>query len=618
MRTAALFCRPLAPRPLMPEPMPRVAAAVADLGDRPLAVRLADKALSTSSASGWSKWYDGGSRLAGFQALEAAEPEAGRKRAFAVLIQDMDNAGHYLDMSHSIDQFLPLLTGEVATLRIWAEIETHLSQLFGNPFAEKAEVTTKGPAPISPLFPILWYCCKSPAKMVAEAGKKTIAKHLTTTPSLFDQLKPIEWTTDEDQLIVLDIMTLAVPEGFPSIGELRSSLERMAVSRNLAIRFAAKALLMLIVSPAEIPVPPHRSLSPTFQLHLPSKSDRRRLLDRMDVDWEYLEQLSEETGLNEDGLMLRWQHLLEAVPDRSLLSPDRLKQISAYLQSIDLNYPISTPRSLADHIVWDYLIAELIDGKAVDEDAYFRGRIGFDYDISMMVVPRLKPAFVGRLNTKQYPMYDEKWVEAVATTTRFNETPPQLTPGMIVIGEFSILQDLDWRRAEEIYAMQLTLGTIDTRETDNTSFAILRNCLYEEYRVTDDCPDTPNLVVRNNNNFLNSGLSATWIALNPTIARILGWEYSDQGYFAWEGPEGEKRAESIYWRLGNRYMQNKHDGAEAGEGWFVMLSERGEAEVKSRFPESLTIYKRIQRSINVEGHVFKETTDNMIATWNED
>ena len=53
------------------------------LGDRPLAHQLADQAVEASSATGWVKGYDGGTRLRAFEAMKQIEPALAMRRAFS-------------------------------------------------------------------------------------------------------------------------------------------------------------------------------------------------------------------------------------------------------------------------------------------------------------------------------------------------------------------------------------------------------------------------------------------------------------------------------------------------------------------------------------------------------
>ena len=109
----------------------RVPFALAALSER--AVQLGEfskawdlglKALDASRDYGWSKWADGGSRLAAFRALERTDKSQSRQLAYQTLARDGGGA------AGNLDAILPLLVDEIPVKEIWLEVESYVRALF--------------------------------------------------------------------------------------------------------------------------------------------------------------------------------------------------------------------------------------------------------------------------------------------------------------------------------------------------------------------------------------------------------------------------------------------------------------------------------------------------------
>jgi len=104
-------------------------------------------------------------------------------------------------------------------------------------------------------------------------------------------------------------------------------------------------------------------------------------------------------------------------------------------------------------------------------------------------------------------------------------------------------------------------------------------------------------------------MKGQWLAINPSIAKILQWEKQPSKLFAWKNKEGLLMAESIYWLNGNIGTQPPHLKSEAGEGWFVIVSDEALLLIQNLYPK-LYIHKMLIRdkwddSINKENMAIK-------------
>ena len=59
-------------------------------------------------------------------------------------------------------------------------------------------------------------------------------------------------------------------------------------------------------------------------------------------------------------------------------------------------------------------------------------------------------------------------------------------------------------------------------------------------------------------------LAACWLALNPALARHLGWQPAPAKLFAWQDEHGALLVESVYWVDGQPEAWSYHPDSEAG------------------------------------------------------
>jgi len=102
------------------------------------------------------------------------------------------------------------------------------------------------------------------------------------------------------------------------------------------------------------------------------------------------------------------------------------------------------------------------------------------------------------------------------------------------------------------------------------------------------------IIVIRDHRFDHFNIKSNWIAINPELARFLGWLPKPSKLFAWENSKGELMAESIYWSNGNVQMYPRKD-SEVGEGWFVVVSENAYQQINS-IVQNLFLQKKLVRT----------------------
>jgi hypothetical protein len=126
----------------------KVLAAIADrlldLGDA-RARAIVERVLRSSRTVGWSRRYDGGSRLTAYELLVRASPEAGRHAAWEALRDDIA-AGEMGELSvfREWDRIIATLAPDTSAVDIWEVVSRHVAALVA--YAPQGEPLTLPPA----------------------------------------------------------------------------------------------------------------------------------------------------------------------------------------------------------------------------------------------------------------------------------------------------------------------------------------------------------------------------------------------------------------------------------------------------------------------------------------
>lgn len=160
-----------------------------------------------------------------------------------------------------------------------------------------------------------------------------------------------------------------------------------------------------------------------------------------------------------------------------------------------------------------------------------------------------------------------------------------------IIAEYTKVKNLDWGSPTEEYMYQIS-GFDQLNKTNDYIFGSVFHRLSCHYHILNSCGDS--IIVIRDHRFDRFDIKSNWIAINPDLARYLGWQLEPSRLFAWKNSNGELMAESIYWSNGNIHKYSRND-SEVGEGWFVIVSETAFMEINS-VEENLYLHKKLERS----------------------
>lgn len=92
-----------------------------------------------------------------------------------------------------------------------------------------------------------------------------------------------------------------------------------------------------------------------------------------------------------------------------------------------------------------------------------------------------------------------------------------------------------------------------------------------------------------------------WMALNPELARAVGWTPARDSLFGWEDENGQPMVWSVWWQDGLYQSQPPKFHDDVGEGWAVVGFPRALEIIMAHIHGQLTQYIRVEESERKEG-----------------
>ena len=587
---------------------------LAELGDNSGAWELAQKSLEASDPNGWSRWYDGGTRIAAFSALIKASPERARLLLFEALVQ---GGGGGAD---NLERLMPMLLPIMPVQEIWCEIEEYLHALFFG--LSTASVATQD-------FLTEVFEDDTPAR----AATDLIMLHLEhpTTPAmrwawgtcailLLDHNPTIEqmigeWLngTEERQqhsLRVLDSVSLKGPS---YIAPFRPQIILLQQSPNYEIRriasvICSRAGIAPFVSSSvqdrplpeiyRLVLPPVRSRDIEVprvlseELPLPDSTDPLELIRPFDF---HLNLLSSIARLPKVNLYHRAVQLMEQLSSKESWSAVAEQKLRWFLDACDLKYVFHRPRAVLARRAVFHIITELIDSKVVtfEQLKSIEAELRFYDPMMVLLRPNPRPSCVGILSgIREHGGVEKTWTERVSES--LGAACSRTSDGLTILAEETVLKRLDWGGPMETRRSVLTTGV---RVNDvKRFFEELSNSFVTEYPDLEIATTPKPLIVRHGDFVTYDSPGKHWLALNPAVAHDMGWSLSNTGMFRWVDDSNQTMVESIWWvdgvveQSGPVFPDN-----EVGEGWLVFAARAAADRISKHFSQ-LQQCRTVERS----------------------
>lgn len=594
----------------------KLSEAALRLGNTELATSLANKSIELSSESGWVKYYDGGTRINAFNALKQIDPVISSNKAFEVFAHDTVSSNYPSSYIEHLEDIVPLLTENYDEEKLWPEIYGYLQRLMSN----SKQVTD---LPILPslnrpimetLVDYLVYLSENPVSIVKEQSLLLLAKYINQNN---DYALAQLLNGGLDDYSCMDVIMKLSVFNSPLVHALKSKIDSLAISRDYQLR--KNAIDVLSFFGAEVPTPKSIQLPKVYSLHIPEnrKPDFKKEIDpffpEVDINdprdlirpFEFLIKiLSDESGIDEPNLIYRAYSIMKEIGREDEWTVEYEKKLRNHLEEIYLKYSYPRPRVIAARRAIMHVTNELIDSGTIDDERIQSLLISHDYAVQFFNEVT-KPEFIQAIKERDFGGVGNDWLDRIDESERLNEPLLDYNENFKVIAEYNQVVNLDWGSPTEEYMYQIT-GNDELNEDDNYIFGSVFHQLSRNYH--DIRGGGHFIVVIRDHRFDQFDLKSKWIAINPVLARHLGWEPEPTKLFAWKNSEGELMAESIYWSNGNTSMTPRKDG-EVGEGWFVTISENGLEQIRSveknLFLQKKLIRSKYEDSVLLNKHIFK-------------
>lgn len=552
-----------------------------DKGDPSMAETLAQKSIGLSSESGWINHFDGGTRIIAFNALKKINPSLAVNRAFEVFAQDIIATDYPSSYIHNLEDITLLLRGENSREEIWKELYDYLKRLMANsrrqldlPVFDSFDYT------IEKVFnDYLFYLLTTPVAMIKEAATIILAKHLDQGDKSISECL---LNRGLDDYSISDILTALCKLNSLEIKGYLPLINDLALLSDFELRNNAVQILKSLNE--IVPLPQFRALSGIYSLHIPEieipdfgKDTDHDLLD-IDIHnpkelirpFGYLiKYLSHISDIEESNLLAIAHAKMKKEGDETEWTKAYEDRIRYNLEEIGLKYSFQRPRVIAAHRAIMHIATELIDSNKVTHNEIEKILISKDWDVPFF--PSLmKPFFIQTVKGSEFGGVAKDWVNRIEESHQLKKSKLlDYSNGFSVIAEHSWVKNLDWGNPTEEYTSQIAVNA-EIDESKEYIFGSAFHKLSKDYHNLSSGGRF--IIICRNHQFNQFDLKSQWIAINPSLARYLGWIPEYNKLFAWQNSNGQLMAESIYWSNGNFNITPRKDG-DVGEGWFVIASD---------------------------------------------
>lgn len=560
--------------------------------------------LDQSVPHGWSRRYDGGTRLTAVQALIDFDADEGREKAFDLLIKDYLASWRYPStFLLELEEFLPLLFVKMPIDEVWREIREHVYQLH-----EFSDTKTLPPLIgennkswqtvllqlISELIPIeitevreechraLCAICLSPA-------------YDTESSSL---LKILLNGTETDVFHALAVLESVLEQRPQYVGTLAPQIINLCISPNIVIRTTAARLAQDLDISYELPG--YKQLPMIYSLELPEFPNKDEVIpfnslppgasypdcdDPLEMTRPFgdeFELLAEMSDVPFENLIHRAAILMTTLSPKEQWNMKAEENMKSWLKAADLEFTYHRLRPQQALRALHHVTAELADAEKLDSKALaFIQRSMRRHDKRMSCnEPQSRPLEILVPERDEMGLdRDKDWLNKGAGS--FPAMPDRIhSDGRVVLAELTRIRHLSWETPTECRFGMLCHPDWPTPDTlhDASNFF-----LHNHQWIAEDYPrlnieNIPTIVLYGHPRAVELG-GHEWLAFNPKIALHFGWKPCTSGLFRWKDQSGVTTVESIWWQDGALDRQPPRSDT-CSEGWLVVATESAFEEIK--------------------------------------
>ncbi len=600
------------------------------IGDLRGAWELGEKVLKMSGPLGWRTRYDGGTRIAAFEALVNADPTRARHLAYKTLIQDLVDNQYSQNIIFDLQDILPLITDRIPIKEIWDELESYVHILF-----ESLELNSKSlhldreydqDTPSRALSNFVVSHINHNINVISQSSKRVCGKLLLKdNTDIQEAISEYLEKNESYQEHILQLFDAVAIKEVNSISLFKSKIIDLSKSPNYEIRRISQNLCKIIgfhIMPTAIFTP----LPPIYQLDLSSVDILTSELKREDLTDESLPYpesifkmvssfemefvyIAHAAFLPEKNVLYRAVQIIHKLDPEDHWSKVGEQNLRDIYKSAGLQMVYKRPRALIARQSVFHIISELIDtGWALDpvELSEIEKLIRFYDPYMILSEPLSRPDSIVPILGLEYRNISEnleRWCNQIGDDLLALDY--ETGGNKVILAENTKLTRLEWERPTEIRQIATCLSGTPRLEKkhkeQNNIFQSVYNVLVLEYPELQNEKMDYSIVLRNNPTIYDSP-GGEWLALNPKIGNSLGWSLSEEGFFRWVNDKGEIMVESVWWMDGNINEAPPHFDDKVGEGWLVLASKEALNSIISTFG-SVTKKVRLERSFDSDGQV---------------
>ena len=496
-----------------------------------LAEKLAHESINSSGQSGWVKHYDGGSRIVAFNALKNVNSTLSSNKAFEVFANDIIDGNYPSSYIEYLDDIVPLLIEDYKEEDVWVEIFAYLKRLMSNskPIEDLPDILSTDRPITETLVDYLMYLSNNPISLIKEKSIIIISQLI----SLNDEYALAQLQSKKlDDYKAIDVIIALFELKSPIINDLKSIIKELALSNDFQIRTNSKYILKSLAE--EIPIPKKIKLPSIYSLHVPEpikpkfNKNNNPYFPEVDVNNprdliapfdSLIKILSKESGINEYNLICRVHTVMKKNGREEEWAVEYEKKLRSHLEEIYLKFSYPRPRVITARRAIMQITCELIDSGTISGSRLERAFNSQDYKVSFFK-EQPKPSFVQIVKERDMGGVGTNWLNRISESQRLTESMLDYDRDFKVIAEISLVKNLDWGSPTEEYMSQITFNE-ELKKADEYIFESVFHQLSNNYYNLSGGED---VIILRDHRFSQFNLKSRWIAINPDLAKYLGWE----------------------------------------------------------------------------------------------
>lgn len=334
-------------------------------------------------------------------------------------------------------------------------------------------------------------------------------------------------------------------------------------------------------------------------------------LETVGLAREALEYIHERTEIPFRNLVERCSLLMSELVPREKWSSQAEKELQRSCRALNIETSYRRPISFVSYFALSYLIAELYDaGELNNQDLRL-----LDPAISVIdtTLARAMPKFdfsfpILSSIPKEYSRAD--WLEEAP---KMHNQLVASEDDSFVLGIFLKSEQPSWEYPREFIIGGISPKGIDLSEVRDRPDTLIPGRNMALWWSADKYPYLPYLNLAMRHSLLLRGNMhqrveigrADWLAINPIVARDLGWTLSDQGLFQWVDSTGNIMVESHWWQSGRMGRFPYTDGIRSF-GWIVLAYPEAYGQICSVLGDASWIYAVKKQSGGSRGYEERE------------